>query len=141
MERPTLIRHPTPEAAIAAFLAPVMAEAGETDPRAFGFGGASADGQSREVTHQGVLTAVRETGLWGFTDVPNRTIHFWSNGNASTRLRLQFLGHELGHLVEEDLPEEPDLASEVLADRFGEVAALAAEMLPDLEDESSSGTT
>lgn len=138
MNRPNMIRHVTPEEAIKEFLSPAMEEASEDDPRCFGFGGISSDGETSELSYEDALSAVRKVGLWGFANVPAREIHFWSDGSASPSLRMQFLGHELAHLIlVEQAPEaaehDDDLAEEVLADDFGQVAALAYELLPELD--------
>lgn len=46
-----------------------------------------------------VLQGIRDVGIWGFTDISSRTIHFWRGYNCDNYLFAKFLAHEYAHIA------------------------------------------
>jgi hypothetical protein len=68
-----------------------------------------------------LLHSVTKQGLWGFADVPNNIVHYWSGPNCDKFLKVHFLGHELMHIALNMIPEteDDDLIEEWLCEATG----------------------
>jgi hypothetical protein len=87
----------------------------------------TGDGDPVESSMDEALYAIRQQGVWGFADTEGEVIHAWADGSADPALVIHMLAHEIGHLT--GTPNCDDLAEELRADEYGDVAAQAYRML------------
>jgi hypothetical protein len=133
---PELRRHETARECLLAFMGPAMAEAGDPDPASWVLGGITEGGEVEGVSFEQAVATVERSGLWGFSDVPNRTIHYWVAPGCgpgipvvTLKLALSFAAHELAHLSEIRLdPAADGLRDEIQAEMAAEIAVAAYEI-------------
>jgi hypothetical protein len=87
-------------------------------------GGLDEKGNEHTITPEQLVESVRAQGLWGFADVPNKTIHFWRADTAGDALMAVFLGHELMHIMLASMlqVDDPELRAELYCEAAGMIA-------------------
>ena len=85
--------------------------------------GLDMDGNYLKISVNEFLARVQKYGVWGFAHKETMTIHAWKKGDAEMENVLKVLGHEIGHLMGEQLEDEE--AEENRADGYGTAASLA----------------
>lgn len=101
-------------------------------------GGVTTDGEHVTLSMDQQLESIQQDGFWGYYDKHENVIHAWISDNVAPNDLLFFLGHELGHVWNdnpvtidpEGLTESEKTAflDEVYADRFGAVAMHAVRL-------------
>ena len=93
-----------------------------------GIGGETDSGEEVEIPFLMVIEDIRATGIYGFAEKEENTIHYWIEPSvASDDDIVSFLGHELGHLAGEQ--SQDDIAEEKRAEMFASVAVESFNML------------
>lgn len=127
------VLHDTADSILAAFAAPMLADAGAETLSEFEEGDEYAAG-------------VRNEGVWGFTrtDTTPPEIHLWIPGDTPDHVVAHLVGHELGHVMRIGKPSARDefpadtseedldvaaLEDETAADEFGAVAEAVVDFM------------
>jgi hypothetical protein len=94
------------------------------------FGGIDGEGNEVEMPMSESFEAVKSTEFWGFSNSKTNTIHIWSAVELPPDTLRVLIGHEIGHLLEEQqLSEVPELADEQRADNYGKCTVLTERFL------------
>lgn len=98
-------------------------------------GGITESGE--EVTHtlaEG-FEALKEQKFWAFSNTIKKEIHIWLAGELDADSLRIIIGHEIGHILEEErLSENPDVADEQRADNYGKTALLTERFIRQFKD-------
>jgi hypothetical protein len=101
-------------------------------------GGYDEHGNEITFTFEEVLSALRDMGYWGFSNVETGDVHVWIE-NATDEQLLFLLGHEIGLIIEHRIEEgkeagNEDVAEEEHADRYGLAATLAYQWMKEIRE-------
>lgn len=94
-------------------------------------GGIDSDGEEITCTLAETFEAMKENGFWGFSNNKTNTVHIWlTDKNDIEQIRM-ILGHEIGHLLEDNSEYSPieDLRGEQRADNYGKACVLTERFL------------
>lgn len=96
-------------------------------------GGETEDGEFVDATLQQAFEALQETGFWAYANVMTKAVHIWLSRPVPKRELCVLIGHEIGHILEEEIMSEiPEIAEEQRADNYGKTAYLTAQFLEQL---------
>lgn len=116
-------QHRSPESLVLAFITgPKTKKKLRIEDVVIGVSGGKGD---EEFTGQDYAFAVRDMGLWGFTETKKSppVIHYWHDGKCSLKALTHFFGHEMGHNA--GIAEPDGWPEENRADDYGHIAVLA----------------
>lgn len=95
-------------------------------------GGLLVDGGEDEVPIVDAMASIRETGIYGYADVPKLTIHYWRDASRCDDAAMGwFLAHEYAHCVYPHLSLEAneDLREELWAEAVGAIYDLVRQIM------------
>ena len=142
----TITPYDTAQAVWDAYMEGLSEAAGE-DMSEYSMEASSSEGAAVSIPVKDMVAVIEKMGAWGFMEDATNDIHVWFSEGCTPRRKLQVLGHELAHVIDNNPPRIDEPTDEEVIETeerwADEVSGLiikivqAAGLLPEEEDDDS----